>query len=414
MKVLYMKRDLWLIILNFFYNLINRKHVIIINEFIESFTKHLLSSDISDVAVNDITNQTKHFFQVSTSEINDKRINYNLLLDILYIISKSLISKYTGDSKDIVSDINDSIRKNVILVCGSVGSGKTSYCGRLASILATKNSGKKILLSSADDKRISGTSHLRNFIKNQDVHYISIDSYQNKEEYITDLLNNIEKHDIAIIDTPGISDIKSYNYISDLLKNINTTDVLCVFDASSGTGGLTNFKKISQFIQFKKIVVSKLDGAFHYGFIPSIKFELNKQCVSISSGEGIRDIKSFDAKVICNNIMMSSIFDQIQSFALSVKFAESSNEIKGYIIYIMSKFDQHVKNNKIYFNIYEQCVIRRIYQYINILTHYSGEDIDKLQDNQNYANNLDNDEIISITKMFQFIYQIHLLQDEYI
>ncbi len=111
---------------------------------------------------------------------------------------------------------------------------------------------------------------------------------------------------------------------------------------------------------------------------------------------------------------MSSIFDQIQSFALSANFSESSNEIKEYILYVISKFDQHVKNNKIYFNIYEQCVMRRIHQYVNILSHYKGEDIDKLQDNQNYNNNLDSDEIISITKMFQFIYQIHLLQDEYI
>ena len=72
-------------------------------------------------------------------------------------------------------------------------------------------------------------------------------------------------------------------------------EVLLVLDATTGQNALSQAKTFSEATKVSGIVLTKLDGTAKGGIVLAIRNELNIPVKLVGFGEGINDLKKFDA-----------------------------------------------------------------------------------------------------------------------
>ena len=85
----------------------------------------------------------------------------------------------------------------------------------------------------------------------------------------------------------------------------SSKEVLLVLDASTGQNGLNQAVEFGKFLDITGIVLTKLDGTARGGIVFSIKNKLGVPVKFIGVGEGIEDLRPFNAKEFVDAIFES-------------------------------------------------------------------------------------------------------------
>ena len=116
--------------------------------------------------------------------------------------------------------------------------------------------------------------------------------------------------DVAIIDTAGrlhnkgnlMKELEKINKIIKSHVGETAYESLLVIDGTTGQNGLTQAKVFNEVTDLTGFVVTKLDGTAKGGIIFSISEELRKPIKFIGVGEGIEDLREFNAEEYINAI----------------------------------------------------------------------------------------------------------------
>lgn len=229
---------------------------------------------------------------------------------------KILLKKEMTDilvSEDI--KVEDSINrdgKQVILVVGVNGVGKTTSIGKLTKLYT--NAGKKVLLAAADTFRAGAIEQLEIWAQRNEVDIVSGKEMQEPASVIYDAtvkFNNGD-YDVLICDTAGRLHNKK-NLMDELekMKNIinkNISDdiykeTIMVLDATTGQNGAIQAKSFLEKTAVNGIFLTKLDSTAKGGVVFSIVDELKIPVKYVGVGEKIEDIEIFDAKSFVDAII---------------------------------------------------------------------------------------------------------------
>ena len=191
----------------------------------------------------------------------------------------------------------------VILVVGINGAGKTTTIGKLAKNL--QNQGKSVMLAAADTFRMAAVEQLkvwgeRNNIAvvaqatGSDAASVAFDAYQSAQA------KNI---DVLIVDTAGRLHtqgnlMQELEKIKRVLAKQNPAaphETMLVIDGNSGQNALTQAQEFHKVIGINSISITKLDGSAKGGVVFAIADELRLPIRYIGVGEGIDDLRNFDA-----------------------------------------------------------------------------------------------------------------------
>lgn len=191
---------------------------------------------------------------------------------------------------------------NIYFVVGINGAGKTTLIGKLANKF--KKEGKKVLIAAGDTFRAAAEEQLDIWAKRAQVDIIRRDRADSAAVvYEAIKKGKDENYNVLIIDTAGRLQNK-FNLIEELKKVKNvitknagdcTVESLLVLDANLGQNGLNQAKVFNEAVNLTSAVLTKLDGSAKGGLILSIAKEYNLPTKLIGVGEGIDDIKEFDA-----------------------------------------------------------------------------------------------------------------------
>lgn len=83
---------------------------------------------------------------------------------------------------------------------------------------------------------------------------------------------------------------------------ISNCETLLVIDATTGQNGLEQAKIFNEITNLSGIILTKYDGTAKGGIIFPIIDEIKKPIKYIGLGEGINDLKEFDAKSFVKEI----------------------------------------------------------------------------------------------------------------
>ncbi len=220
------------------------------------------------------------------------------------LLRKEMTDILLSDEINQVDSINLD-EKQVILVVGVNGVGKTTSIGKLTKLYT--NNGKKVLLAAADTFRAGAIEQLEVWAERNDVDICSGKEMQDPASVIFDATKRFNEgdYDVLICDTAGrlhnkknlMDELEKMKKIID--KNISKDiykETIMVLDSTTGQNGAIQAKLFLEKTNVNGIFLTKLDSTSKGGVVFSIVDELKIPIKYIGVGETIDDIEIFDAK----------------------------------------------------------------------------------------------------------------------
>ena len=191
----------------------------------------------------------------------------------------------------------------VIMVIGVNGTGKTTTIGKLAK--AYKGEGKDVLLVAADTFRAAAIEQLEIWANRTGSPLVKQQTGADPSAVVFDAMKAASsgKQPVVIIDTAGRLHTK-VNLMEELkkMKRIMGRELpgaphetYLVLDATTGQNAVSQARLFHDEIGVSGIILTKLDGTAKGGVVIRIARELKIPIRYIGVGEGVDDLRPFDA-----------------------------------------------------------------------------------------------------------------------
>ena len=204
------------------------------------------------------------------------------------------------------SDINIKGNPGIVLVAGLNGSGKTTFCGKLALNLKSKR-GIKVLVAACDTFRPAAIEQLKTLCGQIQVECYSEDGVKDPIQIAQNAIRKAkaEGYSVVVIDTAGrlAVDQALMDEISALHQAVRPTETLFVVDAMTGQDAVETAKAFNDRLDFDGVVLTKMDGDTRGGAALSIKAVVGKPIKFVSSGEKMEALDIFYPKRIADRIL---------------------------------------------------------------------------------------------------------------
>lgn len=243
-----------------------------------------------------------------TDDVKKKALGMNVLTAVkpgqlmVKIVHDELAALMGGEAVD----IKLTGKPAIILMSGLQGSGKTTFSGKLANMLKTKQH-KNPLLCACDVYRPAAIEQLK--VVGQQVG-VPVYSEPDSKDVITIANNAIKEakakgNDVVIVDTAGrlAVDEEMMNEISSLKQALNPDETLFVVDSMTGQDAVNTAKEFNDRLDFDGVVLTKLDGDTRGGAALSIRTVVTKPIKFVGTGEKMEAIDVFHPERMADRIL---------------------------------------------------------------------------------------------------------------
>ena len=193
----------------------------------------------------------------------------------------------------------------VIMVVGVNGVGKTTTIGKLAKQFSDQ--GKKVVLGAGDTFRAAAAEQLEVWGERSGAEVIRHTEGSDPGAVAFDAAKAAvaRNADVLILDTAGRLHTK-VNLMEELKKVRRVIDreipgapheTLLVLDATTGQNALIQARSFQEAVDVSGIALTKLDGTAKGGIVVAISSQLELPVRLIGIGEGVSDLRHFDADV---------------------------------------------------------------------------------------------------------------------
>ena len=243
-----------------------------------------------------------------TDKVKEKALGMNVLTAVkpgqlmVKIVHDELAELMGGEALGLQLDSKPAI----ILMSGLQGSGKTTFTGKLANMLKTKQK-KNPLLVACDVYRPAAIEQLKvvgeqvgvevySELDNKDVVAIAQQAIQQAKA---------KGNDVVIVDTAGrlAVDEEMMNEISQLKNAIHPDETLFVVDSMTGQDAVNTAKEFNDRLDFDGVVLTKLDGDTRGGAALSIRTVVTKPIKFVGTGEKMDAIDMFHPSRMADRIL---------------------------------------------------------------------------------------------------------------
>ena len=204
-----------------------------------------------------------------------------------------------------------STQPSVVLIIGVNGVGKTTSIGKLAA--RYKSEGKKVLLCAGDTFRAAAADQLEIWADRAGVDIVRQHEGADPGAVLFDALQAAKARnvDVVLCDTAGRLHNKQnlMNELAKLRKIIDrevpdaAKETLLVLDATTGQNGLIQARQFKETAGLTGIILTKLDGTAKGGIVVAIAQELKVPVKFVGVGEGIGDLRPFDAREFTRELL---------------------------------------------------------------------------------------------------------------
>ena len=243
-----------------------------------------------------------------TDTVKQKAMGMNVLTAIkpgqlmVKIVHDELAELMGGDAVPIKIEGHPSI----ILMSGLQGSGKTTFSGKLANMLKTKQH-KKPMLVACDVYRPAAIEQLKVVAEFVGVPVYSEDGNKNVVEIARRGIQEAKSKscDVVIIDTAGrlAVDEEMMNEIATLKEAVQPQETLFVVDSMTGQDAVNTAKEFNDRLDFDGVVLTKLDGDTRGGAALSIRTVVTKPIKFIGTVEKMEAIDVFHPSRMADRIL---------------------------------------------------------------------------------------------------------------
>jgi signal recognition particle subunit SRP54 len=242
-----------------------------------------------------------------TDKIKEEAMGRDVLISVspgqlLVKITQEALTDLMGSTK---VDIKLSGDPAVILIAGLQGSGKTTFTGKLGSLL--KRQGRQVLLVACDIYRPAAIDQLKVLGEQIGVEVYAEPENKNALQIANNAIAYAKKtgKKTVVVDTAGrlAVDDAMMQEIEQLKKALNPSETLFVVDSMTGQDAVNTAKTFDDRLNFDGVVLTKLDGDTRGGAAISIRHVVNKPIKFISTGEKMENLDVFHPDRMAQRIL---------------------------------------------------------------------------------------------------------------
>jgi len=261
-------------------------------ELLEELETLLISADLGIETTQAVLKQLTEALE--RKQLSDGNTIYDSLKSHLQTLLASKTVPFNVDTTD---------GPFVILMVGVNGAGKTTTIGKLAKQF--QQQGKKVMLAAGDTFRAAAVEQLQVWGARNDIPVIAQHTGADSASVIFDALQaaKARKIDVLIADTAGR--LHTQNNLMEELKKVKRVlqkldpkaphETMLVLDASIGQNALVQARQFHEAVHLNGITMTKLDGTAKGGILFAIANDLGIPFRYLGVGEGIEDLRPFDA-----------------------------------------------------------------------------------------------------------------------
>ncbi len=258
------------------------------DEFWDGLEETLILSDVGAPAASSIVENLRD--QATRKALPDAYA-------VLDMLNEQIASTFTDGGEEIFGG-----DPALVLFVGINGTGKTTTVGKLAK--EASDAGRNVILGSADTFRAAAIEQLEVWARRADVEVVERERGSDPASVCYATIERAEETgaDLVLIDTAGRLHT-SADLMRELEKVVNVVRkrsqlpvyTVLVIDATTGQNGLQQAREFNNALSLDGIVVTKLDGTAKGGIALAVSHELELPVLKIGVGEGMDDLKDFDA-----------------------------------------------------------------------------------------------------------------------
>lgn len=257
-------------------------------DFWELLEETLILSDVGAYAADSIVENLRD--QATRQALPDAYAVLDLLND-------QIAATFTEAEDDIFNE-----DEAVVLFVGINGTGKTTTVGKIAKEYS--DAGRAVILGSADTFRAAAIEQLEVWAERAGVEMVTRERGSDPASVCYDTIERAEQTgaNLILIDTAGRLHT-SADLMRELEKVVNVVRkrsnmpvyTILVIDATTGQNGLQQAREFNKALDLDGLIVTKLDGTAKGGIALAVSHELELPIYKIGVGEGIEDLRDFDA-----------------------------------------------------------------------------------------------------------------------
>lgn len=258
------------------------------DEFWDGLEETLILSDVGAPATSSIVENLRD--QATRKALPDAYA-------VLDMLNEQIASTFTEGGEEVFGG-----DPALVLFVGINGTGKTTTVGKLAK--EASDAGRNVILGSADTFRAAAIEQLEVWARRADVEVVERERGSDPASVCYATIERAEETgaDLVLIDTAGRLHT-SADLMRELEKVVNVVRkrsqlpvyTVLVIDATTGQNGLQQAREFNNALSLDGIVVTKLDGTAKGGIALAVSHELELPVLKIGVGEGMDDLKDFDA-----------------------------------------------------------------------------------------------------------------------
>lgn len=200
---------------------------------------------------------------------------------------------------------------SIVILIGVNGSGKTTTAAKLAMQL--KNAGKSVILAAADTFRAAAIDQLKIWGDKVGVRVVAQKQDSDPAAVVYDavMAGKASSANVVIVDTAGRLHTKS-NLMEELAKVYRVvkrefpdepSEVLIVLDAVTGQNSFAQAASFAKVMPITGVILTKFDNTSKGGMALSIVENLKMPVRYVGLGEGLDDLRLFDAKLFVEALL---------------------------------------------------------------------------------------------------------------
>jgi signal recognition particle subunit SRP54 len=278
----------------------------LVDEIVRELQRTLIEADVNLLLVKEISEKIK-------KEGLDERIKgiekKEHLIKLLYDEISSILGEYSPLKLD--------NKRNIIMLVGLYGSGKTTTIAKLGNYYAKR--GFKVALLGLDVYRPAASEQLKQLADKNKLTCFINPNEKNPIKIFKEYKKELERYNLILVDTAGrhTLDEELIKEIKNISKEINPTESILVIPADIGQAAKNQSKKFKEAVNITGIIITRMDSSAKAGGALTACAETKASVYFITNGEKINDIEEFNPKTFLSRLLglgdLESLMQKIKS-----------------------------------------------------------------------------------------------------
>lgn len=268
----------------------------LIKEVVKDIQRAMLQADVNVKLVLTLTKRIEN-----RALLEKPKAGMSSREHVIKIVYDELV-KILGEPREI------KLRRQIIMMVGLYGQGKTTSAGKLAKYFQKK--GMSPCLIAADVHRPGAYDQLTQIARSINVPVYGDKKEKNAVKIVKHGLEKLKNHDIIIIDTSGRHSLEDslITEMKKISKVANAHERFLILDATIGQQAGPQAKAFHEAIDVTAVILTKMDGTARGGGAISAVSETKAPVVFIGVGERVDDFEKFEpARFISRLLGMGDI-----------------------------------------------------------------------------------------------------------